>query len=196
MSLHPRQFLPPLPRRPPRRPPQHLRRRREPVAAESQGRVGPPQGAGEELLGASAEVDAGGNKKLPAIGEWLVAEIKKHFKASGKEATLKYIDPSYMVRSVAADAGDSYLCMLLAHAAAHGSMAGYTGFTVGLVNNRTVRGRRFSRDSDGGNDETSYLVGHDPHPRARADVAAVDERARQDLGKGRGRDEPALRRRS
>ena len=82
------------------------------------------EGAGEELLGASAEVDAGGNKKLPAIGEWLVAEIKKHFKASGKEATLKYIDPSYMVRSVAADAGDSYLCMLLAHAAAHGSMAG------------------------------------------------------------------------
>ena len=100
------------------------------------------EGAGEELLGASAEVDAGGNKKLPAIGEWLVAEIKKHFKASGKEATLKYIDPSYMVRSVAADAGDSYLCMLLAHAAAHGSMAGYTGFTVGLVNNRTVAIRR------------------------------------------------------
>ena len=96
------------------------------------------EGAGEELLGESAEVDAGGNKKLPAIGEWLVSKIKHHFKASGKEATLKYIDPSYMVRSTAADAGDSYLCMLLAHASAHGAMAGYTGFTVGLVNNRTV----------------------------------------------------------
>jgi hypothetical protein len=149
------------------------------------------EGAGEELLGASAEVDAGGNKKLPAIGEWLVAEIKKHFKASGKEATLKYIDPSYMVRSVAADAGDSYLCMLLAHAAAHGSMAGYTGFTVGLVNNRTVRDRRFSRDSDGGNDETSYLVGHDPHPGARADVAAVHERHGPHLGARPVHHEPA-----
>ena len=149
------------------------------------------EGAGEELLGASAEVDAGGNKKLPAIGEWLVAEIKKHFKASGKEATLKYIDPSYMVRSVAADAGDSYLCMLLAHAAAHGSMAGYTGFTVGLVNNRTVRGRRVSRDSDGGNDEPSYVVGHDPHPRARADVAAVDERHGPHLGARPVHHEPA-----
>ena len=52
--------------------------------------------------------------------------------------TVKYIDPSYMVRSVPADAGDSYLCMLLAHAAAHGAMAGYTGFTVGLVKNKSV----------------------------------------------------------
>ena len=43
-----------------------------------------------------------------------------------------------MVRSVPADAGDSYLCMLLAHAAAHGAMAGYTGFTVGLVKNKSV----------------------------------------------------------
>lgn len=96
------------------------------------------EGAGEDLLGASTITDAGGNRKLPPIGEWLCARIKDHFKHQGKEATLKYIDPSYMVRSVPADASDSYLCMTLAHAAAHGIMAGYTGFTVGLVNNRTV----------------------------------------------------------
>ncbi|KAJ1448744.1 phosphofructokinase domain-containing protein [Pelagophyceae sp. CCMP2097] len=100
------------------------------------------EGAGEELLGtqrpASEKTDAGGNRELPQIGPWISERIKDHFKAQGKEATVKYIDPSYMVRSVAADASDSYLCMLLAHAAAHGAMAGYTGFTVGLVNNRTV----------------------------------------------------------
>lgn len=96
------------------------------------------EGAGEELLGTSAETDAGGNRKLPKIGEWLSNTIKSHFKENGKEATVKYIDPSYMVRSVAADSSDSYYCLTLAHAAVHGCMAGYTGFTVGLVNNRTV----------------------------------------------------------
>jgi len=96
------------------------------------------EGAGEEVLGASAEVDAGGNRKLPPIGTWLKDRITAHFKSLDREATIKYIDPSYMVRSVSADASDSYLCMLLAHAAAHGAMAGYTGFTVGLANNRTV----------------------------------------------------------
>lgn len=96
------------------------------------------EGAGEALLGASAETDAGGNRKLPPIGSWLCANIKDHFAARGKEATLKYIDPSYMVRSTKADAGDAYLCMLLSHAAAHGAMAGFTGFTVGLVNARSV----------------------------------------------------------
>lgn len=96
------------------------------------------EGAGEELLGASVEVDAGGNKKLPPIGAWLTKQIKAHFKKLDREVTVKYIDPSYMVRSVPADAGDSYLCMLLAHAAAHGAMAGYTGFTVGLVKNKSV----------------------------------------------------------
>lgn len=96
------------------------------------------EGAGEELLGMSADTDAGGNRKLPPVGEWLCQQIKDHFKSKSKEATLKYIDPSYMVRSVPADAADSYLCMTLAQAAAHGAMAGFTMFTVGLVNNRTV----------------------------------------------------------
>ena len=69
-----------------------------------------------------------------------IEEVKHHNTRAGtnREVTVKYIDPSYMVRSVPADAGDSYLCMLLAHAAAHGAMAGYTGFTVGLVKNKSV----------------------------------------------------------
>ena len=96
------------------------------------------EGAGEEVLGESTEKDASGNKKLPAIGEFLKKEVVKYFKAHGLDATVKYIDPSYMIRSVPANASDSLYCMLLAQNAVHGCMAGYTAFSVGLVNNRVV----------------------------------------------------------
>ena len=48
----------------------------------------------------------------------------------------KSIDPSYTIRSVAANASDQVLCMSLAQNAVHAAMAGYTKFTVGLVNNK------------------------------------------------------------
>lgn len=96
------------------------------------------EGAGEELLGQSAEVDAGGNRKLPAIGDFMKQRIVEYFKRHDMEATVKYIDPSYMIRSVPANASDALLCMLLAQNAVHGAMAGYTGFSVGLINNRVV----------------------------------------------------------
>jgi 6-phosphofructokinase 1 len=54
------------------------------------------------------------------------------------ETSIKYIDPSYTVRSVPANAADSMYCMLLAQNAVHGAMAGFTGFSVGLVNNVAV----------------------------------------------------------
>ncbi|DBA02875.1 TPA: hypothetical protein N0F65_005902, partial [Lagenidium giganteum] len=96
------------------------------------------EGAGEELLGTSAVCDAGGNKKLPPIGEFMKGQIQEHFLKSGKIATVKYIDPSYMIRSVPANAADSLYCMILSQNAVHGAMAGYTGFTVGLSANRVV----------------------------------------------------------
>ncbi|TMW68811.1 hypothetical protein Poli38472_006279 [Pythium oligandrum] len=96
------------------------------------------EGAGEELLGTSTIVDAGGNKKLPPIGEFMKHQVEEHFKRKGKEVTVKYIDPSYMIRSVPANAADSLYCMMLSQNAVHGAMAGYTGFTVGLSANRVV----------------------------------------------------------
>ncbi len=97
------------------------------------------EGAGEEILGTSAETDASGNKKLPAIGQFMKEQVEQYFQTQHNEtATVKYIDPSYMVRSVPANAADSLYCMQLAQAAVHGSMAGYTGFSVGLVNNKMV----------------------------------------------------------
>lgn len=64
--------------------------------------------------------------------------ITKYFAKNGQVATCKYIDPSYTVRSVPANASDSLYCMQLGQNAVHGAFAGYTGFTVGLCNNRMV----------------------------------------------------------
>jgi 6-phosphofructokinase 1 len=47
---------------------------------------------------------------------------------------LKYIDPTYIVRAVAANAADNLYCTLLAHSAIHGAVAGYTGFVPGPIN--------------------------------------------------------------
>jgi 6-phosphofructokinase 1 len=96
------------------------------------------EGAGEEVLGISAETDASGNKKLPAIGEFMKQAVTDFFAKHGDVATVKYIDPSYTVRSVPANAADSLYCMQLAQNAVHGAMAGFTGFSVGLCNNRMV----------------------------------------------------------
>ncbi|KAJ1621448.1 phosphofructokinase domain-containing protein [Pavlovales sp. CCMP2436] len=96
------------------------------------------EGAGEELLGKKAEIDAGGNRKLPELGKWLCDEIGAYFKKRGKVATVKYVDPSYMIRSVPANASDAIYCYLLAQNAVHGAMAGYTSFSVGMANNRLV----------------------------------------------------------
>lgn len=96
------------------------------------------EGAGEEILGTSAEVDGSGNKKLPAIGEFMKKATEEYYKKNGESATVKYIDPSYMIRSVPANAFDSLYCMQLAQNAVHGAMAGFTGFSVGLCNNKMV----------------------------------------------------------
>ena len=84
----------------------HLMRR---VREQGYAVVVVAEGAGEEVLGTSAEVDASGNKILPPIGEFIKKQIEAYFKKKNKVATVKYIDPSYTVRSVPANAADS-LC--------------------------------------------------------------------------------------
>jgi len=96
------------------------------------------EGAGSELLSTN-EKDESGNAVLPEIGRWLSKQIKNKFKKDFDTAiSIKYHDPSYMIRSVPAAAEDSIYCQSIAQNAVHGAMAGYTGFSSGLVNNRTV----------------------------------------------------------
>eukprot|EP00457_Paulinella_chromatophora_P004438 gb/GEZN01004450.1/.p1 GENE.gb/GEZN01004450.1/~~gb/GEZN01004450.1/.p1 ORF type:complete len:514 (+),score=64.69 gb/GEZN01004450.1/:37-1578(+) len=96
------------------------------------------EGAGEDLCKGSSSTDASGNKILPAVGDFLKKEIERYFKKRGVKVSIKYHDPSYMIRSVPANASDSVMCVVLAQNAVHGAMAGLTAFTSAMVNNRTV----------------------------------------------------------
>ncbi|KAL3925313.1 MAG: hypothetical protein SGILL_000489 [Bacillariaceae sp.] len=97
------------------------------------------EGAGQELLAEIQETEKGsGNKKLPPIAEYVRDEIKRYFEEQGLECRMKYVDPSYSVRSVPANAADSLYCIQLGQGAVHGAMAGYTGFSVARVNCRIV----------------------------------------------------------
>src|SRR5208283_1817272 len=94
------------------------------------------EGAGQELFGATGERDASGNVKYGDIGIFLRDRIKEQFKRIGMEINLKYIDPSYMIRSQQANPHDSAFCLLLGHNAVHAGMAGRTGMIVGFWNHQ------------------------------------------------------------
>jgi 6-phosphofructokinase 1 len=93
------------------------------------------EGAGQDLFRSNGEHDASGNVKFTDIGIYLRDSIKKHFKSIGMEVNLKYIDPSYMIRSQPANPHDSAFCLLMGHSAVHAGMAGRTGMIVGYWNN-------------------------------------------------------------
>jgi 6-phosphofructokinase 1 len=94
------------------------------------------EGAGQELFEATGERDASGNIKYGDIGILLRDRIKEHFRRTGMEINLKYIDPSYMIRSQQANPHDSAFCLLLGHNAVHAGMAGRTGMIVGFWNHQ------------------------------------------------------------
>mmetsp|Transcript_32901 Transcript_32901/g.60079 ORF Transcript_32901/g.60079 Transcript_32901/m.60079 type:complete len:527 (-) Transcript_32901:148-1728(-) len=71
------------------------------------------------------------------VGPWLCEQIQSHFKshpALDQPVSMKYINPTYMVRSVRSNAADNVYCTTLAHSAVHGAFAGLTNFMVGPVN--------------------------------------------------------------
>jgi 6-phosphofructokinase 1 len=89
------------------------------------------EGAGQDLMQRTQEQDPSGNIRFGDIGTFLRDRINAHFKGLGKEVNLKYIDPSYTIRSVPANAHDSAFCLLLGQNAAHAGMAGRTNMVVG-----------------------------------------------------------------
>ncbi len=94
------------------------------------------EGAGQELIEQEAtKRDASGNVILSDIGEFLYERVKQYFHQRNIEANVKYIDPSYFVRSVKANASDSMFCLQLAHNAVHAAMTGRTGLIIGFWNN-------------------------------------------------------------
>jgi len=95
------------------------------------------EGAGQRYCGAEG-CDESGNPRLGDIGLYLKQRITDYFKERDLELNLKYIDPSYMIRSIHATPNDSVFCGFLGQNAVHAGMAGKTNMVVGTRNDEFV----------------------------------------------------------
>jgi len=115
------------------------------------------EGAGQKFFDSQkTERDASGNIRLKDIGIYLKESIISFFAAKGISISIKYIDPSYMIRSLPANANDRVFCNFLGRNAVHAGMAGKTNLLIGHWNNsfvhvpmKTVAGKRKQIDPKG-----------------------------------------------
>jgi 6-phosphofructokinase 1 len=97
------------------------------------------EGAGQKFFEDEQVVkDASGNTLNKDIGQFLADCVKRHFKKTGQELNLKYIDPSYIIRSAPANSSDQVFCSFLGQKAAHAAMAGKTNLLIGQWNDHFV----------------------------------------------------------
>ena len=97
------------------------------------------EGAGQKYVQPKEpQYDASGNLKLGDIGKFLRDKIKDYFAQKGIEIYMRYIDPSYIIRSVPAIVDDRIYCGFLGQYAVHAAMAGKTGLMVSYLNDRYV----------------------------------------------------------
>lgn len=97
------------------------------------------EGAGQDLLAdGQAYYDASGNIKIKDIGLFLRESIECYFKAENIPVVMRYIDPSYLVRSSPANSEDSILCDIFARHAVHAAMAGKTGLVIGYLHDHFI----------------------------------------------------------
>ncbi len=109
------------------------------MVTKSHAVIAVAEGAGQNLLEADGvERDASGNVKLKDIGPFLCKRIKSYFKAEDIPVVLRYFDPSYQVRSRAANCEDALFCDLFARHAVHAAMAGRTGVVIGFLHERFI----------------------------------------------------------
>lgn len=93
------------------------------------------EGAGQHLSKGQGK-DASGNAQLGDIGHYLKQAIQNYF--SQEPVSIKYIEPSYLIRSAPPNASDQLYCDQLARAAVHAAMAGKGGMLVGNWHGRLV----------------------------------------------------------
>lgn len=97
------------------------------------------EGAGQKFFKDSPEErDESGNIRLKDIGIFMKNVIANHFRSKNIDINIKYIDPSYMIRSLPANANDSVFCGFLGRNAVHAGMAGKTKLVIGRWNNHFV----------------------------------------------------------
>lgn len=84
-------------------------------------------------------VDASGNKKSVDLAKFMVGDLGRYAKEKHDvKLTIKYLNPTYVIRTSPSNGGDTDLCHRLAYCAAHCIQAGYTDFSVGQVRNYPV----------------------------------------------------------
>ncbi len=108
----------------------------ERLAERSHALIVVAEGAGQYYFKDTGERDPSGNRKLGDVGLYLKHRLVEHFKARGAPVRLKYIDPSYLVRSAPANPSDSLHCARLAQNAVHAAMAGRTAMLLGYWHGR------------------------------------------------------------
>ena len=97
------------------------------------------EGAGQKFFtDKKTDQDASGNIKLKDIGIYLKETISSYFAGKGIDVSIKYIDPSYMIRSLPANANDRVFCNFLGRNSVHAGMAGKTSILIGHWNNQFV----------------------------------------------------------
>jgi 6-phosphofructokinase 1 len=117
------------------------------------------EGAGQNLLRENElalEKDPSGNIRLLDIGLFLKNAINDYFKKINLEINLKYIEPSYLIRSVPSNSSDDIYCNMLGQYSVHAGMAGKTGILVALMKDEYVHlplgavtsGRKIDPQSD------------------------------------------------
>lgn len=94
------------------------------------------EGAGGHLTAENGTPikDASGNILRQDIGLILKEKIAEYFRRKKKPLSLKYIDPSYIIRSLPADSNDSAFCVMLGQNAVHAGLSGRTNMVVGYWN--------------------------------------------------------------
>ena len=97
------------------------------------------EGAGQHLFETSdGQRDASGNIVYEDIGLFLRQRIQEHFAERGFPVNLKYIDPSYYIRSVPANVYDRFVCDQMGRHAVHAAMAGKTGMLIGYEHDQFI----------------------------------------------------------
>jgi 6-phosphofructokinase 1 len=128
------------------------------------------EGAAQDLVSEGAGADKSGNTKLGDVGVFLRDRITQHFKQETRDVTLKYIDPSYAIRSVPASPSDSVYCWNMARNAVHAAMAGNTEMLIGRWHARFVHvpmplATRSRKQVDPGDDVWTSVIEATGQPR-------------------------------
>lgn len=73
------------------------------------------EGAGQQFFQGERKKDASGNVLHEDIGVYMKNQITEYFNKKNIPICVKYIDPSYIIRSIPANANDSKFCEQLTH---------------------------------------------------------------------------------